>query len=224
MKTITFYDTETTNLPNWKEPSGGENQPHIVQLSAIQCDAESREILQRIDLIVAQEDKWGMSPEALETHGITVAKSQEIGLPEIQVVSTFLGMCMGGTRVAHNRTFDQRIIRIALKRYGFSDGQIEEWSDKDTHECTMLKAKPIMKLPPKGKWGWKNPKLEEAYKFFCGQSLGDQAHSSIYDTQACMAVYWGIQDYEPPVEKCLHKNWDTVNQNKCPECGEDIPF
>jgi len=228
MKKITFYDTETTGLPVWKEPSGGENQPHLVQLSAIQCDFDTREILQRIDLIV-RPNGWEIPQEVVEIHGISTEKALSCGIPEIEVLSMMLRICEDSIRVAHNRTFDQRIIRIGLKRYEFEDSLIERWADKETHECTMLKAKPIMKLPPKGKWGWKNPKLEEAYKFFCGLELGDKAHSSIYDTEACMAIYWAMLDYVEPekVENpCVEcgKEWNTADGDSCPHCGNVIPF
>jgi len=228
MKKITFYDTETTGLPVWKEPSGGENQPHLVQLSAIQCDIETREILQRIDLIV-RPNGWEIPQVVVDIHGITTEKAMDCGVYEESAIRLMLEICRDSSRVAHNRTFDQRIIRIGVKRYGFADEDIDRWADKETHECTMLKAKPIMKMLPKGKWGHKNPKLEEAYKFFCGLELGDKAHSSIYDTEACMAVYWAMLDYKEP-EKVEHpccgcgKEWDNSKTDSCPHCGETCPF
>jgi DNA polymerase-3 subunit epsilon len=232
MKKVTFYDTETTGLPSWKEPSGGENQPHLVQLSAIQCDFDSREILQRLDLII-KPNGWTIPEEVTEIHGITTEKAMDCGVDEYSVLRLMLEICRGSERCAHNRTFDQRIIRIGLKRYGFADEDIDRWAEKEDHHCTMLKAKPIMELPPRGKWGWKNPKLEEAYKFFCGRELGDKAHSSIFDTEACMDVYWAMLDYkktprpaEPVKNPCpeCKKEWDHNKDEKCPHCGETIPF
>ena len=198
MKKITFYDTETTGLPDWKTPSGGENQPHIVQLTAIQCNEETEEILQRIDLII-KPDGWEIPQEVIDIHGITTKKALIVGIPEPLAVRTLLELCRDSVRVAHNRTFDQRIIRIALKRY-FVDADVDQWAEKDDHKCTMLLSKPIMELPPKGKFGFKNPKLVEAYKFFTGKDLGDKAHSSIFDTEACMEVYFSILKYIPKEE------------------------
>lgn len=231
MEKITFYDTETTGLPDWKTPSGGENQPHLVQLTAIQCDAETEEILQRIDLII-RPDGWEIPQVVVDIHGITTEKAMDCGIPEPLVVRTLTELCRDSLRVAHNRTFDQRIIRIALKRY-FDDGLIEQWAEKDDHKCTMLMSKPIMEMKPKGKWGWKNPKLVEAYKFFTGKDLGDKAHSSIFDTQACMEVYFAMLKYkkpEPEPEPVKHpcvscgKEWDTLKEDECSHCGEVIPF
>lgn len=55
MKTILFYDTETTGLPNWKEPSGSDKQPHIVQIGALLVDVETKEVLKELDVIVKPE-------------------------------------------------------------------------------------------------------------------------------------------------------------------------
>jgi DNA polymerase-3 subunit epsilon len=203
MKKIVFYDTETTGLPEWKIPSDDPKQPHLVQLAAIQCNAETREVLQKIDLII-RPDGWEISQEMTDIHGISHEKAVECGISEIAAVSMLLGFCNqeDTARVAHNRTFDQRIIRIALKRYDYFDTELMDyWAEKENHHCTMLMAKPIMQLPPYGKWGWKNPKLEEAYEYFCGKKLGGSAHNAMADTQACMEVYWVIQDWENAHEK-----------------------
>ncbi|MCK4621311.1 MAG: hypothetical protein KAT62_03750 [Desulfuromonadales bacterium] len=50
MKPVIFYDTETTGLPDWKNPSGGETQPHIVQIGAILADEDTKRVLGSVDL------------------------------------------------------------------------------------------------------------------------------------------------------------------------------
>ena len=184
MNKITFYDTETTNMVKWKEPSGGENQPHLVSLCAIQCNEDTEEVIQRIDLIVKSEG-WESCEEALAVHGITKDFSIEVGVPEPLAVRILLELCKGSVRAAHNRTFDQRIIRIALKRYFPDEKTIEKWANKEDHLCTMLSGKDAMGVK---KW----PKLEEAYLHFTGKTL-ENAHNATADTEACMEIYFAMK-------------------------------
>lgn len=230
MNKITFYDTETTGLPEWKIPSGDKKQPHLVSLTAIQCNANTEEILQRIDLIV-RPNGWEIPQEVVDIHGITTEKAKDCGVYEPAAAGMLLELCRDSVRVSHNRTFDQRIIRIALKRYQDNE-TIEKWAEKEDHKCTMLMSKPIMELPPRGKWGWKNPKLEEAYKYFTGKTL-ENAHSSSADTGACMEIYFAMTREKPeetkseePVENpcpSCGKEWSN-KLKQCPHCGEVCPF
>lgn len=190
MKFIT-YDTEATGLPDWKSPSGSENQPHIVQLAAILADQKTGEIEDTMDVIIKPEG-WIIPEETIEVHGITMERAMDEGIPEREAVEQFLALRGDHHRVAHNRTFDQRIIRIALKRY-FSEEDQEKWAAKDDHDCTMLMSKPIMELPPKGRYGYKNPKLSEAYEHFTGKNL-EGAHNALVDAQACMAIWFAMME------------------------------
>ena len=194
MNKLFFYDTETSGMVDWKHPSGGDQQPHIVQVAGRLVDADSRKLIASMDVII-KPDGWESDKEALAVHGITQEHALDVGIPEALAVEVLLALSMGDDtlRVAFNKTFDQRIIRIALKRF-FTDEEIEAWADKDSHYCTMIKSKPILALPPRGRFGWKNPKLEEAYGFFTRMPMQD-AHTAMGDTIACEAVYWGIQDF-----------------------------
>ena len=183
MNKVTFYDTETTGLPDWKTPSGRENQPHLVQITAIQCNEDTEEILQRIDLII-KPIGWDIPQVVVDIHGIDKEKALDCGVWEPAAVGMLLELCNDSIRVAHNRTFDQRIIRIALKRYEDNE-TIDKWAEKDDHLCTMLSGKDAMGVK---KW----PNLKEALKFFTGKELIN-AHSSIADTEACMEIYFAMK-------------------------------
>ena len=185
-----FYDTETTGLPKWKVPSEDPSQPHILQLGAILANTDTKEVVAELDVLV-KPDGWVVPEEITELTGITHERALAEGIPEKEAVAEFLAMRASFERVAHNKTFDQRMIRIALKRFGFGDEAMDKWAQKEDHHCTMLKAKPIMKIGPKGRFGHKNPKLSEAYEHFIGKTL-ENAHTAMADARACMEIYFAM--------------------------------
>lgn len=184
---ILFFDTETTGLPDWKSPSDAEHQPHLVQLAAILADADTREEISSFDLIVSP-DGWVIPEEVTAIHGIDIYYALRVGLPEPLVLDAFMSLWRNieTVRVAHNKTFDQRIIRIAAKRYSREYIQ-DQWADKDSHACTMRMYQKL--------FGGKNVKLIDAYMQATGKVL-ENAHSALADTRACMAVYWWLLDQQ----------------------------
>lgn len=183
MKILPF-DTETTGLPDWKTPSGGENQPHMVQLAAQLVDSETKEVLESMDVII-KPDGWVIPQETIDVHGITNEYALEHGIPEIEVLQMWLDMWEKSTlRIAHNTTFDNRIIRIALKRYLPNLIPDDVWKDKSTYYCTLINFRKLI-------GGKKGHTLGEAYEYFTGEEL-EGAHNAIVDVNACMEVYWGL--------------------------------
>lgn len=197
MKTIMFYDTETTGLPLFDQPSENPDQPHIVQAAAVLVDEATRKVIASVDLIVEPDD-WSIPDEVSAIHGITTAHALRVGVDERTVVAAVCDLSIASDlRVAHNESFDARILRIAIKRYR-SDIMADDWKARPA-ECTATMATPIMKMAPTeamratGRTYPKKPKLTEAYKFFTGKDL-DNAHSAMGDVLGCMAVYWAIKD------------------------------
>lgn len=201
-----IFDSETTGLPLWKEPSDHPDQPHIVQLAAKLVNVDTREVLQSMDVIV-KPDGWVIPQDCIDIHGITNERAAAEGIPEKEAVEMLLAMVADAELVGdvelvgHNESFDRRIVRIGIKRH--LDPLAEEgavlpsdtWKDRKSF-CTMWKARPLTKLP-----GNKLPKLIEAYQHFIGKPM-EGAHSAGGDVDGCMAVYFAIKDLSP-VEKGL---------------------
>lgn len=186
MNTIVPFDTETTGIPDWKIPSDDPKQPHIVQLAAVVVDVDTRNIIQTVDVVIRPAEGpagWVISQEMTDIHGISHEYAMDVGIPEYVAADMMMALAEGRTRVAFNTTFDNRIIRIALKRY-FSETTANEWK-AGSYECAMIAAKKVM--------GGKRPKLVDAYKYFTGLELED-AHSAYADTLAAMEVYFACKD------------------------------
>lgn len=187
MKLLPF-DTETTGLPVWSTPSDSEEQPHMVQLAAMLVDSETQDVLDSMNVII-KPDGWVIPQETIDVHGITNEHAMEHGIPEKDALQMFLDMYVqSNLRIAHNTTFDNRIIRIALKRYFPNLIPDEVWKDKSSYYCTLINFRKLI--------GSKNGHtLEEAYKHFTGVEL-EGAHDAMVDVGACMDVYWGLNPKE----------------------------
>jgi len=200
MNLAIFYDTETTGLPLFNEPSEHPAQPHIVQIAACLADMDTRNTIASMDVIV-QPDGWTIPDEVAAIHGITTEHALAVGVPAKLAMQMFLELAMGRTRIGHNEQFDARMVRIALLRH-FNVEMADEWKAGDS-ECTQRLATPVLKLPPTAKMRaagrnhFKSANLREAYQHFTGKPL-ENAHSAMADVQGCMAVYFAMQDLLQP--------------------------
>lgn len=182
---IFAYDTETTGLPAFKDPSDAPHQPHIVQVAAALVDSESRKLVAGIDLIV-RPDGWEIPDETIEVHGITNDEAARVGIDESLATELVLDLWRNADlRVAHNQQFDARIMRIALKRYA-SEATADEWKEGSAF-CTCRAGKPHVNA------NGKLPTLSEAYAHYVGGTF-DGAHSARSDMEACLSVYFAMVD------------------------------
>lgn len=189
MPLILVFDTETTSLPNYKDPSEGEGQPHIVEIAAQLVDSDTLQVVEAMNTLVKPVDDkpWIIAPEAFDAHKLTMEMLMDAGIPEDQMLEQFMAMydrC--SLRTAFNTTFDNRMIRIAQKRYmPTAEDIMEEWkSNKDRYYCTMIHSARVMG----GKW----PKLHEAVKFFFDREHVD-AHRAQPDMLAASDLYFELQ-------------------------------
>jgi DNA polymerase III subunit epsilon len=201
MKPILFYDTETNGLPLRKEPSDHPGQPHITQLAAELFDADSGRTLAFMDTLIYPGDWWTIPEDLQQLTGITDELVQRFGYPLDDALELFIHMwCEAEVRVAHNESFDQRMIRIEASRVlDKNHGFHEDWKAGAVF-CTQTNSVSILNLPPTAKMlaaGFnkpKSPNLGEAYKYFTGKDL-EGAHNAAVDLAACKAVYFGILEH-----------------------------
>lgn len=191
MSRILFFDTETTGLIAYKDRSHAEHQPHMVDVAGILCDSETRKVEDSFEAII-KPDGWIIPNDTIEIHGITNEEAADVGISEVDALTKFLYLfnqldeC--DLRVAHNTTFDNRIIRIALKRYLPDAIGDDQWKDKDKYYCTLVNSRRIM-------GGKSGHKLSQAYEHFVKKEMVE-AHRAMPDAQACMEIYFAIQDQE----------------------------
>jgi DNA polymerase-3 subunit epsilon len=206
MKTILFYDTETTGLPLWNLPSEHPEQPHIVQLAAELCVEATGETLQAMNMII-RPDGWIIPDEVAAIHGITTERAMDEGVAAEQVIAHLVDLWTeSDERAGHNESFDMRMVRIALMRHvhysmqtiGDPEMMFADYWKAAPAYCTQSNSIKIVNCPPTEKmkkarrFGPKPPTLAEAYLHFTGKPL-DGAHDAMVDVRGCKEVYYGIK-------------------------------
>jgi DNA polymerase-3 subunit epsilon len=173
---ILFFDTETTNLPNYKSPAG-PRQPHVVQLAAVLVEGSSERSL----VTLVQPAGWTISPGAQAAHGITLARAQAEGVPITQAVTQFDELLsQADLAVAHNIRFDRLLMDSEYLRLG----RRADWPETF---CTMVTCTDIVRLPGfRGEYKW--PTLEEAFRHFFHRPPAG-AHDAMADVRTCMAIF-----------------------------------
>lgn len=180
------FDTETTGIPDWKIPSEDPSQPHILEIGAQLVDLDSREVVEEMSVLV-RPDGWEISKEITEITGITFEMAMDTGISEPEALEQFMAMydkC--ALRTAFNATFDNRIIRIAQKRYGIIEDVMEAWkTEKHGYYCAMINSRKAI--------GGKQPSLGEAYKHFFGKAF-EGSHRALPDAIATKEIYFALKD------------------------------
>lgn len=191
------YDVETTGLLDFKKPANDPSQPRIIQIAAIVID-DNRIETARLDVFI-KPDGWVMPPDLEKLTGITQAILEEHGIPIADALTAFLDLWRAcNERIAHNDSFDGRMLRSEMARLYGNVALLEEWKQAPAF-CTMLKSSPICNLPPTEKMvacGFnkpKPPKLEEAYAHFHG-SKPQKSHDAMADTESTLAIYLKLME------------------------------
>lgn len=183
------FDTETTGLPLWHEPSDHPGQPHLVQFAGLVLDADGNEI-DKLSTLVKPGPGAVMAPEALAAHGISLERAMDEGAAAIDVLIWFRAIAARAARlVGHNVQFDVRIMRIAAAR---ATGV--KWQPACPQFCTLKRSQDIVGLPPTqkmmaaGRFGPKPPNLGECYRYFFGEELAG-AHDALVDVRASARIF-----------------------------------
>ncbi len=181
-----FFDTETTGLPkNWKAPiTDLDNWPRLVQLAYLIYDQNGRQITEKNFIIKPQG--FVISDEAAKIHKISTERAMKEGVELKEVLKDFQN-AINQTEflVAHNMSFDEKIIRAEFLRNNMTD--IVATRKKI---CTMESTTNFCAL--KGAYGYKWPKLSELYyKLF--QTDFEEAHNATFDILATARCFWELK-------------------------------
>jgi len=176
-----IYDTETTGLVNFKLPIDHPSQPRLVQIAAVLVDTETW-FPQGVMSFLVQPDGFEIPPEVEKIHHISTKRAAKLGVKCSYALHVFATMQrLADTLYAYNADYDMRIIESELKR-------LNRVEDVPILRSTVDVMKPLTNIcKVKGPYGFKWPKLEEAYAFYYGE-MPPTAHDALADVHTTMKV------------------------------------
>lgn len=188
---VMVFDTETTDRTDFKASYDAPQQPNLLQLGYKVYDIASRAVIFEVGHLVNTTvfPSWkGIAAGAQEVHKIQEAHVMKYGLGVRSTADAFLSWAgKSSLFVAHNAPFDIMVMQCFLKRAGYSP----DFLQGKPKYCTMTTSTNICQIPnPNGRGGFKWPKLNEAYPFFCGKPMDENAHNALVDVNACGEIFW----------------------------------
>lgn len=186
---IIIFDTETNGLPkNFGAPAHDTgNWPRMIQLAWQHYSDDGRKLAEHCYII--KPHNWEVPENVAEINGITTERAMKEGLDLEFVLQTFNhAMWASNTIVAHNISFDEKIIGAEMIREGY-DNAYDHLSDM--HQvCTMLGTTDFCAIQgPRGK---KWPKLIELHEKLFGNGF-EGAHDALVDVQALAKCYFELR-------------------------------
>lgn len=188
---LIMFDTETSDLVDFKLPADHPAQPNMAELAAILFDDDGHEIESWSALI--KPNGWVMGAKASEINRITDAMLVN-GIPVTEALDRFDAMvARASAQIAFNIRYDDKIIRGARRRHGRPDG-----FGTVPVFCCMKASTPICKLPPtpkmvaKGMTQFKTPNLGEAVKIILEREHTG-AHRALDDVRATAQIYFKMR-------------------------------
>lgn len=188
---VLIFDTETTGLPIWKEPSDHPGQPYVVDLA---CDLWSGpdELIDSYDAIVNPGVE--IPDELAKLHGITTEIAIAEGVAMAEALERFFELvARADLIVGHNVSFDIRMMRIENARH-----RGEKWDNPLPTFCTMRKSTNICQIlsaKPRHEKDWKWPTLSEAVHQLFDEDI-DNAHRARPDVDAARRIYFHLMAME----------------------------
>lgn len=192
---ILFFDTETSDMINFRARNSDPSQPWVVQLAAVLTDGEGKPLHQFS--CICNSGGRPMGDGAEDVHKIPLSTCNTVGLPHARAMAWFMTLVRHSTLlVAHNKAFDIRILKILGGQLGGAAKTDAYSLDDYAQICTMVSTTKLCQLPkPSGKGGFKWPKLEELYFFLFGKDMNEKysAHDALEDVRATIECYFELK-------------------------------
>lgn len=188
---VLIFDTETTGLPIWREPSDHPDQPYVVDIA---CDLWGGPdlLIDSYDAIINPGVE--IPADVAEIHGITTERAIAEGIAMADALDRFMALVgQADLIVGHNVSFDIRMMRIEAARH-----RGEKWDNPLPTFCTMRKSTnhcQILSSKPRHQNDWKWPNLGEAIRHFFDEELED-AHRARPDVDASRRIYFHLMAME----------------------------
>lgn len=188
---VLIFDTETTGLPEGKNPSIYETQkwPHIIQLSYIVYDSETNDIVTLEDDYISIGNDVIIQPESQKIHNISREMLADKGISIEQALEKFNKFSeMSDLLVGHNVSFDKRMVMV--------EG-IRNKIRMNIHAtyCTMKNSVELCKIQrfwPNGDMYFKYPTLSELHDELF-KKIPKNTHNALIDILICMRCFVKIE-------------------------------